>query len=88
MTAKKKLLKIFIIIILAIFLLSTGLISVLYLGGNTTWTGDILSWDIVVETWTLDAEIIETWIEEDWLIDTEIVPLWTVAPIIVTTGTK
>jgi flagellar basal body-associated protein FliL len=32
MTAKKKLLKIFIIIVLAIFLLSTGLISVLYLG--------------------------------------------------------
>ncbi|HMS91324.1 MAG TPA: hypothetical protein PKC87_03835 [Candidatus Absconditabacterales bacterium] len=88
MTAKKKLLKVFIIIILAIFLLSTGLISVLYLGGNTPGTGDVLSGDIIVETGTIDTEIIETGTQEDLSIDTEIVPLGTVAPIIVTTGNK
>ena len=45
MTARKKVLKFLIIIILAIFLLSTGLISVLYLGGskNISGTGDIAS---------------------------------------------
>jgi hypothetical protein len=44
MATRKKVLKVLIIIILAIFLLSTGLISVMYLGGNTTTgTGDISS---------------------------------------------
>ncbi|MCX6824726.1 MAG: hypothetical protein NTY80_00740 [candidate division SR1 bacterium] len=50
MTTQKKLLKVFIIIILAIFLLSTGLISVLYLGGSknaTPSTGDVVSGDVV-----------------------------------------
>ena len=44
MSAKKKALKFLIIIILAIFLLSTGLISVLYLGGkgNSNGTGEVL----------------------------------------------
>ncbi|MFA6256362.1 MAG: hypothetical protein WC606_04210 [Candidatus Absconditabacterales bacterium] len=54
MSAQKKLLKFFIIIILAVFLLSTGLISVLYLGGKNTTngTGDVLSGDII------DSEVI------------------------------
>ncbi len=49
MSAKKKALKFLIIIILAIFLLSTGLISVLYLGGkgNSNGTGEVLLWDAI-----------------------------------------
>lgn len=83
MTTKKKLLNALIIFILAVFLLSTALISVLYLGGNNTWTDENLSWDTTLETWTLDTP----WVEQ-WLTEVEIVPIWTDAPIIITTGTK
>ena len=34
MTARRKVLKLFIIVILAVFLVSTGLISVMYLGNK------------------------------------------------------
>jgi hypothetical protein len=46
MTTQKKVLKVLIIIILLIFLLSTGLVSVMYLAGGkaaTNGTGDIVS---------------------------------------------
>ena len=57
MAAKKKVLKVFIILILAVFLLSTGLVSLLYLGGkNSAGTGEVLSG--VVET-TVDTETVE-----------------------------
>ncbi|EKD24833.1 MAG: hypothetical protein ACD_80C00147G0007 [uncultured bacterium (gcode 4)] len=68
MAARKSLLKVFVIIILAVFLLSTGLISVLYLGGatNTPWTGDISSWDAIptVLSWDIRVPVdttIQTW---------------------------
>jgi hypothetical protein len=61
----------------------------LYLGWSSTWTGDVLSWDIVGETWVVDTQIVETWVVETWMLDTaEIVPLWTVAPVIVATWTN
>lgn len=61
MTTQRKVLKFFIIIILAVFLLATGLTSVMYLAGNknsadTTSWADSLSWtDIVVETPAIDT---------------------------------
>lgn len=65
MSARKSVLKVFIIIILAVFLLSTGLISVLYLGGssNSNWTGDVLSWD-VVESGISDALPLDSGVTE------------------------
>jgi len=67
MSARKSVLKVFIIIILAVFLLSTGLISVLYLWGkgDSTWTGDTLSWDIT--SWT----IVDSWISDTTSLDSE-----------------
>ena len=53
MSSKKTVLKVFIIIILAVFLLSTALVSVMYLSGNknaTNGTGDVLTGDISIET--------------------------------------
>lgn len=58
MSAKKSVLKVFIIIILGVFLLSTWLISVLYLWGNKntpTWTWDVISW--VVDSWIVDESV-------------------------------
>jgi hypothetical protein len=62
MTTQRKVLKLFIIVILAVFLLATGLTSVMYLAGNnnsadTTSWADSLSWvEIpVVETATVDT---------------------------------
>lgn len=73
MTAKKKVLKFFIVFILAVFLLSTGLISVLYLGGanNTSGTWDVLSWDTTTQTgieitWTVVDAWVDTWILTTW----------------------
>lgn len=95
MAAKKKILKLFIIIILAVFLLSTWLISVLYLGGskNTIGTGDALSWDLLswntdvqswnIATWTVDTKNIATWAST-----IKTVEIWTVSPIIAGTWTK
>lgn len=63
MTTQRKVLKLFIIIILAVFLLATGLTSVMYLagkGGTTdvaTWA-DSTSWTdipVVVETAAVDT---------------------------------
>lgn len=90
MTARKKVLKFFIIIILAVFLLSTGLISVLYLGGNTSvsWTWDVLSWDVVAQTWMVATWIIEKKIVDTWISEIKTVEIWTVSPIIVSTWTK
>ena len=61
MTTQRKVLKLFIIIILAVFLLATGLTSVMYLAGKwsptdvTTWA-DSASWiQAVVETAAIDT---------------------------------
>ena len=64
MAAQKKVLKVFIILILAIFLLSTGLISVLYLGGKgTDGTGEVLSGavetPVVTDTTSVDTGTVE-----------------------------
>ena len=95
MTGRKKVLKFFIIIILAIFLLSTGLISVLYLGWSkgTSWTGDVLSWDIVLQTWNtttwiVDTKPVDTKTVDTWTVTTKIVDVWTVSPLIVGTWTQ
>ncbi len=61
MTTQRKILKLFIIIILAVFLLATWLTSVMYLAGNknsadTTSWADSLSWTkTVVETVAVDT---------------------------------
>jgi len=50
MSSKKTVLKVFIIIILAVFLLSTALVSVMYLTGNknaVSETGDVASEGII-----------------------------------------
>ncbi len=94
MTARKKVLKFLIIVILAIFLLSTGLISVLYLGWtkNTTWTGDVLSWTTLSwntsSTWTIDSWVIATKAVDTWISTIKTVNIWTVSPLIATTWTK
>lgn len=61
MTTQRKVLKLFIIIILAVFLLATGLTSVMYLAGKwpttdvATWA-DSTSWiQAVVETAAIDT---------------------------------
>lgn len=57
MSAKKSLLKIFIIVILGVFLLSTWLISVLYLWGNknaANQTWDVISWALI-ESWIVET---------------------------------
>jgi hypothetical protein len=62
MTAQRKILKFFIIIILAVFLLSTWLVSVMYLAGKggttdvTSWA-DALSW---TQTPLVEAPSIDT----------------------------
>lgn len=67
MAARKNVLKVFVIIILAVFLLSTGLISVLYLGWNKNapWTGDIASWDVIptILSWDTRVQVIDTAIQ-------------------------
>ena len=68
MTTRKKVLKFFIVLILAVFLLSTGLISVLYLGGakNTSWTWDVLSWDASLQTGIDVTWSVATWTTSPW----------------------
>ncbi len=56
MSAKKSVLKIFIIIILAVFLLSTWLISVLYLWGNKNTAN---------QDWSLSWAVTESWITDE-----------------------
>jgi flagellar basal body-associated protein FliL len=52
MASGKKILKISIIVVLLIFLLSTGLISVLYLGGtkNVAETEEVITDELMIET--------------------------------------
>lgn len=57
MTTQRKVLKWFIIMILAVFLLSTGLVSVMYLANNGTTT-DQLSWADSLP-WT-ETPVVET----------------------------
>lgn len=54
MASSKKILKLSIIIVLAIFLLSTALVSVMYLTGPKNVnpeTGDIITGENIISTW-------------------------------------
>lgn len=64
MTSRKKILKVFIIIILAVFLLSTGLMSLLYLGGAATQNSESGTGENLEMTWTttnLSTGDVGTW---------------------------
>lgn len=72
MTTQRKVLKLFIIIILAVFLLATGLTSVMYLAGKWPTTdvatgADSISWiQAVVETAAIDtSKVLPTLTKEE-----------------------
>ncbi len=68
MASQKKILKMFVIIILVVFLLSTALMSVMYLTNRGTEEAEITTGDIVAEvedtTIAIDENLVLTWDEE------------------------